>query len=709
MKGADLLHVQTLSHLPWARGPLLEILYQPRIPLWQGLTPDAFSQTFQEIQTHLQEEPDLLQFIVIQMITQFLLEPERPPPWLPPLLKALPCSAPVLAPLAWEACSQGRWTTMPVLLTRDRPFLRHIVVGCTKGPSPGPLYPSWAQDLLDPEARKAIQYAAHAALALCPAPSDACLFCFPLALPNGCVQFAGGSLGLPVALGFLEVLRQEKGTPGIAATGVIQSDGAVGSAGQMAQKLGLAKDKGFRLFLYPAQNPSPVVTEGLEILPVSHLEEAWMASCLYQPGRISQFHLLKGMLQDPHTFVHNLENVSCRCLDWAWRQGRTALVVQKVLSSPVFFEGLVQALKSCLDGWDLERAEFLGRLLEGMDLSSVAGRSPLALFRWHTHNLALANHRGRVAEAREQARLAEPLLETARKSDLDACAEYHNHCFIHLHNRYSFVPRLTPPLQQTLAQLQARFSLQRQHGCLVDPALGALYGSLAQNYAFSGPEFLDKTRENVHKAREAFGNGEVVEQHPNVQRPLFYWTYACLDAGRFEEAETTLLQILDLDSRVYIKECTDTLSPWTHALLARFLADAWPVARASGYTDQAQSNRTRWVQGKHPWQLWLYNVGRLLVLEGNPTEAVLFFRQSLEQCLAAFNGPTIRVMALLPLSRLLSLGESGETLALDAKKAMHAARELHPAFFAPVLAQEPLQALEEVARRPERFFPFAYR
>jgi len=242
----------------------------------------------------------------------------------------------------------------------------------------------------------------------------------------------------------------------------------------------------------------------------------------------------------------------------------------------------------------------------------------------------------------------------------------------------------------------------------------------------------------------AHGGGEVVEYRDDWRRQFNYLLYGLLDpaetgksgeATRAAAADEALERYLDCNRRTLTEASLDRLGSFQHAALARFLADRGePLGAYVRWAERHLSDRPR----RHPWQLWLYNVGRLLPAMEDQRQA---WRLSLDQCRTA--PATIRAMSLLPLAALRALRPAAEAdLRRETVELLVWLPQsgLDRAHFAPLTAalsgeamleQAPATgaaltpaaadgggpswmaaadaALARVAAEPARFFPFTYR
>ena len=155
---------------------------------------------------------------------------------------------------------------------------------------------------------------------------------------------------------------------------------------------------------------------------------------------------------------------------------------------------------------------------------------------------------------------------------------------------------------------------------------------------------------------------------------------------------------------------------WALFALARYAVDSETVPPAlnttlAGVAETLVQTDRVWgmTPEKHPWQLILFN---LAFLAGTDALKEQLWRKSLALCLHEKSGPTIHVMALLPLSAMKAHG-----LALPEDTEDRVARifdiirdAFDTAHFAPVLSAIGWpEALDRVMENKCKLFPFNYR
>ena len=705
----DILHLEFLARTNRRR--LEEHLCNPFFRSWGRLSRERFTQGYLALKSRLSDSQPLLRLVDLHLITEFLVFREKAPEWMGRWMEE---HAPVhdgFLEIGWEPAASGRWLVVPVVLALDRGYLRYFVAGLAPCGAVRQPWLAWADSLMDETSKTAISRASRACAKVSPPREGQSLLCYPLMAANATARVEGASLGLPLALGFLQLLSGESVSGGLVATGAIDEKGSVIEAGHLEQKIMCAAREGFEVFLYPSGNSTPAVPERMEALPVSRLEEAWMFGALHAPGAGGELPLLAGMLNDPEKFVNNCDCVPEKWLSWAHEHGRTAAVMGEIQTSRERFEGFVRKFRRCLDRRRLEKAGTLSNLFSPEELGETARIAPLATFKWHTLSMALANHRGNVSEALKCSNRAEVLLDDARSCDLNECATYHNHRFVTEHNRYFFEPRVPDQVRQTLRHLERRYELACKEGCPTDITLGCLYGSIAQNFGFCGPEYLSDTERYSRLARKAFGDGTVKECRKDWLRQFNYATYAALDAGRFQQAEETLFRYLGIEEWEGLWPSLPDRSPWELALLCRFLAGAGEKEAREQYLNRAADELEGHVKREHPWQLWMFNLGRIARISHKDEMATRLYDGSLDLCLSEKNGPTVRVMALLPLSGLWDLNQLAAEETKTAEQTIRkAAQPLNPVHFTPLLGERDFgRVLETVWNQPGTLFPFSYR
>jgi hypothetical protein len=713
MKGTDFCHIEFLSRTEWGRIHLRELLYSPDTVLWESLSADQFSAKFHMVTSRLGPDSETRRMLHLHLITEALLQKEGMPGWFIPWVRDHLDIHRYVAPMDWETCIEGRWRTAPVFFVHENAYLRYFILGLIGKPDGLSLWPDWADGLMDDGAKEGIECAVKACHVIHPFGAGAAAFLYPLTLPNQHVQITNASLGLPISLGFMALLNGSQLAGDLAASGTIRNDGTVGKVGRLSAKADHARKAGFRVFLFPSDNQPPSQEKDMDCLPVSDLAEAWTLAGLYGPGQAGRLLLVPHMLADPVIFISNCAGLPPHWLVWLHENGRTRRVMDAVSNSPDLFEAFVKKLDACLGKGDMALGRFLGACISLKAIKELARSAPVSAFKWFTLNLAMANHMGDVASAQIWENESETMVRQASMSDAEAFAAFCNHRLVGLyHNRYDFAPELPPIVRKVLDALESQY--RSQQNIIENPvneALGALYGTIAQNFGFCGPEYLAEMQKYADLSRRAFGEDHAPEMREHCLRQINYLTYAHLDAGDWVSAERTLFAYLEITDWPQLWSKLSGLSPWHHALLSRFFADGGSPEAGLQYAEWGLRHQDPILQQEHPWQLWCYNLGRLNCKNRKPGQASSFFLKSLDICLAGDLGSTVRVMGLLPLSGLWHIGQLNRVELDSIEKVIRkTAKALNEDHFRPFLSEPDVdRALENVWNRPREMFPFTYR
>jgi hypothetical protein len=615
--------------------------------------------------------------------------------------------------LGWEACLAGRWLVFPVALALNgNDVVRYFLAGAVAGPIGALGLPDWAEGLMDGDARAALERAASLPQARNHIPAGCGLFVAPLLAPLGSVQIAGRSLELAAFLALSALADAQPWPPGVIATGEIGPDGArVGRVGMLSGKAEAAARAGFKALLYPAGNDRPPECDGLEAVPVRTVDEARLFTRLYAPGCGRELILFSEMLEDPRAFVGGMERIDPRWVDWARGQGRLRPAVEGIFKEPSHLKSFSRSVRAMAADWKLEQARTFTDLVEPGDIERGAGVSAAATLEICTAALSVCNHRGDIAAAEKWAGAGGRVLAAARRSDLDACADFVNNRLVLNHNRYRFDPEPGSEFDALIEALEQRRLACSAAGCVVDAKLGELHGTLAQNYGFCGPGHLGDCLRHAARAMDAFGRCAVPEFFPDYLRQLGYLVYACLDSGDGKRAFDALGAYTGTQGwdDVLRKTRENRLTRWHHAAVARYLAENPAEMAAEAYLALVRDEAPRTIEEGHPWQLWLWNLGRIAVGNRLPSSARRLFEQSLRLCRLEKLGPTVRLMALLPLSGLRLLESLPEDMAAIETEIRRAAEAIDAAGFNRLLENPLSKALEPLWWKPEAFFPFTYR
>lgn len=711
-------HVIFLARNPDHHDYLTALLYDPSFSMLEEWGPESPDRLLDQTHRLLADRPELRSLIELHLLTEYLLGAPTMTAWAASWVHARGLAEKFLSGLQVDPKSVARWTAVPTLLSgEEEACCRYFILGLICARNETLCLPPWARGLMNEEALGALRDASLAAMRKVALPVGRSLCAYPLLIPNETTQITGRSLGLPLALGFLALLSGEPTNPRVLATGVVREGGEVDAVERLDGKAACAARESlrgmgrYRAFIFPAACPMPEGRRGrISLLPASTLDEAWMFCSLHAPGRAKDLILFARMLEEPGRFVDGVGGLPVEWLSWACRRGLTDNVLSQILDSAEHVQRLTERLEACTESGNLPAARAIGALVPETTLQGLAIKAPSSVLKWCTLRLALENHAGHVGEASRWSEKADHLIGSHRGFEVHDLVNYYNHRFIDLHNRYRFRPELPPILNKVLGMLERQYDAQIELGSSVNKDLGRLCGSIMQNYAFCGPQYLEKTREYSLLSRLAFGDGRAPDLRADWRRQLNYLTYAEIDAGLFDRAESTLLAYLEMGLWEDVWMQMDRMTRWEHALVARFLSEAGDSEAKRRYLGWAVGKRGWIPRGEHPWQLWLYNVGRMAAELDEAETAGALLEESMGLCLSENFGPTVHVMALLPLSGLQRLGllPRVDVSALG-RRVREAATALNPSFFKGVISEDFERVLEGVWHKPGELFPFNYR
>jgi hypothetical protein len=673
----------------------------------------AFETLVRRIDSRLSERDELKILFRLNLLSIRLQYPEEVAQLLDPFIAEHGIRESLIPGIALSRLNSERWVQASVLSALgDMGCLRYFIVGRILSAASGCSLPSWAEALLDTSAKDALADAAVAAVRLFGSGNGGSFFCFPLCKPNQNVQIQGRSLGLPLGLAFSTLLSGEASTHLLAATGDLNAEGGVGRVGLLAQKMACLywSRRRFKGLLVPAESAPLPVCPGVEFIPVANLEEAVMFCGLYEPGKADLLVQLSAALRDPFRFVTACRSLDYRWIFWAVSAGKLKAVSEEIATSTDLFGQLTARLDEALKSWNLKVAGAISGVITGDFFEKAATASPLTAFKWCTLNLSLSNHLGDVVSAEKWMNSAESMIPGIRRIDEGTVIEHYNTCLVLRHNHYHFSDQLPAQLTELIRSREVRYRLQcTTSECRTDIPLGRLYGTLGQHFAFCGPAKLAESENYFGLARQLLGEGTVSEHRPEWQRQLNYLTYAYSDAQMYEKAERTLCEYLEVRQLNEIWPRLSSFDRWKHSLLARFLADAGSRTNRENYLGWVKEHPFNPPDHEHPWQLWAFNAGRMELKEGHTQSAVRFLNFSIDLCLATSAGPTVKIMALLPLSKLAEINKLPEPLNEIEDKLRQAAGLIAPAHFHSLMKRPFEQMLEKVQLRPQEFFPFTYR
>jgi len=723
---------------------LQELSYSP----WQNMNSEAFEKKYNGIQSFIRESEflELSQLFELYLITKLLLDRNRPS-WVDPFIFSNIKIEQYLGINA-EQLAGSSWQVVPVLLAEDNSaHIRLFILGrLTCKTDPG-LIPAWAESLFDHDflesARTALELTIGQPTNQAINPTLGHFMLYPLTLANNQVQFKGRSGSLALALGFKRLLE---GMPPMSnkviCTGVVQADGQIGKVGGLGNKYEtFHSPNAYNCLLYPVSNrlngSNNNSDEKKDSLPVKTFDQAWMFASLYTEAHQDKLFLLTKIL-DPKYFTDILKNLPGEWLSWISQEKKAEKILHHIVHDSDLLIAFTEKFESIVENYGIDQAAAISQLMTNSMLDYIDTVAPMSALRWYTSNLSLANHQGKVAQALTWKNRGMALVDQVKQLDIKLVATFFNHCLVASHDRFEFTPDIPDTLEEILKFLQTEYQNNCNVGCTIHPVLGKLYGTLMQHYAFCGPEYILKSEAYSEKALAALGVDMDVEHKGDWMRQYSYLTYARLDAKDFAGAAKSLdqyLEITEIDSCFSINP-TDVIDPtppansskkpkkalsfldkftcWELALICRFFAQVkdHPLRR-SVYEQMLSSNYK--IEISNPWQLYTYNLGKIALDLGDEENARHLLEKSCRICLSSKSGPTIRVMALLPLSLLGDLykqagnNEFCKIMDQSKKDILAVSRQLDVNHFAFLQEMSFKKALVKVRENPGSVFPFSDR
>lgn len=519
----------------------------------------------------------------------------------------------------------------------------------------------------------------------------------------------GGSLALPFALGLRLLAAGHAWPTGVFASGGLGVNGRVLPVSGEREKHRAVRQQ-MRGLLLPDTGLAGEVG-GAQVHRCATLDEAWFVlHCLHSdldPARLQEY---RACLLNPELFLHRFAELPAAL--FAFPEGHRLL--ERITAER---HQHLRLLADCLAASIAtpEKAALLADLFQPEEVRQIAAgdsEEEEDAHRWCVARIAHGNRQGTIEANRPWLDLARGL--NGEVSD-EETGDLANHaCITGRFNRYRFRPEPPEGFARALTIEERRHRVSPRANRL----LGAMYGTLAQNYGFCGPSWHHELERCIDLATEAFGRryrGERV-------RLIAYRIQALLDADRLDEVIAMLPGYLGLPAAnepgQWIAAVTrpdqagDEHQPFRTAIVCRLLVE---LALHRGQLVQTDSldRLTACLPARlaHPWQLVAYNLGRLLLVADRPDQAEQLLRRSLSACLQG--GETMRAMGLLPLSVLAVCDlyqPQDEAAGASILAMIRASTLLDREHFRPIVEPtETIQALREVAANPGRYFPFSYR
>ena len=519
----------------------------------------------------------------------------------------------------------------------------------------------------------------------------------------------GGSLALPVAIALVLFQRSISWPRGLYATGELNGDGTIAAVDHVREKYdAVACSCGLFLAPFPAPaDTAPVSPRDRPILTCATFDDACFAATLFSGGTTeADIALYQACWISERNFFAHFHEIPMPMLS----SERAKDYYRLVQAEPEkYLERLAEIFQRC--SHLRVRGQILVDLLSPETVMNIAGKSSanaFSAFHWCLAAIAFFNHCGLVREGRRWSSCIEHLCAVV---DLEELNRFINHDFVsHRFNRYDFRPQPTRMLAKALAREENKQKIYP--GC--NALLGALYGTLAQNYGFCGPGYFHSLLDMTARARLAFGG----KYHGESQRLLNYEIYGYLDCGNTEKAMGLVNPYLGLAESDgpeqwlrradVLLESTGSSAPFMVALVMRLLSE---IGYIPSPADIRKSASKICHHHGHPWQLVALNLGRLAVTAGLNTEADHLFRHSLHICLD--DSETMRPMGLLALAGLQAAGRVGRKEYASAegiRRWLRRTDSLNREHFQSILEMENGgELLHAMQRNRSRLFPFSYR
>ncbi len=657
---------------------------------------DALEDCLQKLST-----PDEQWLVLRHVLAVLLLDGDRPR-W---LLEYLQDHLPEFPDNQHNLFAAGNWLAAPILTTAGKEGrLTWVVFGLTSRGTGKIIHLYYNDKPFDKKAEDTIGSVWNGLPVAAPSEHD--LFVLPLLMTGG--PISGGSLALPTALALYFLAHGQKWPAGLYATGIIDGNFKTGRVEGLNEKFRVARGHHPFIFLHPQANEIPAAEHAY---PVADFDQARRYAQWHRENIGGDYPFYQSCLTDAERFLDNAGKLPLALLEAAWQRNELPVGVENFLDITI----LEKATRTFRKIAAIHRkAACFERLLPAERLEEIAARSAdhvSQVCSWCLTAQAVANHRGDTRTADEWAAHGHNLCKNMAPEEM---ARKLNLLFVSLrHNRYDFQPE---PPREFSSYLKSLISSKG----FPSYAAGSMHGTLGQNFAFCG-----RSREALAaftRAQEFFG-----ARHRLARlRQYNYMAYVHLDCGAPAKAENILRkylacanagEITDIilksegrpDHRFPNLDTDDT--PFVWALIVRFLAEApaaptnlWPVCRNLINGILAENPR------EHPWQLVLFNLGRLALAAGQRPAAEQCWRWSVKLCLN-IAGDTTRPMALLPWSLM-----TASSMSFDKSKVAELLTEIKngpevfcPGHFAALVDKTVDEGFEMVRDYPERFFPFNYR
>ncbi len=611
--------------------------------------------------------------------------------------------AAVLPNLLYPSLEYTPWLVLPLpVIQKDLGRLIYILAG---------LLPQGRETYypgnFSPEGLRAIEQARQVFAAMHPGFTGS-LVLIPLLEENG-PSITGGSLGLPLALALHLLHTRRRWPEGLYASGCLDRQGKILRVDGLAEKCSILPDPRW-VFLsgsdaerYPGKTsvtPVETLSRAIENLEWILMGEDPVKAAAWRVYRNNPRHFLLHFHEIPMGFLYDPKS-------------RDILI--EIKSRLFEFLPLVtKALHNCT--FETSRAALLTALFNDVQLLEIPAfgdvSMEIAVFDYSLARIAHANHIGDTSAIETWTGIQHRLrASVSAEEQLIAL----NHQFIaERFNRFAFREDIPPRIIELIAEEDklnlVRFSAKRH--------LGAMYGTLCQNYGFCGPAYLPRFLDCLEKAVTAFGRTFMTEN----KRLDCYRFYGLLEAGSREEAVKALNLYLECHETAGLEEWIRVIERHCEAGEKGCLFTVSAILRGFADLDIALTadqleNMHRLLYDKlpasapHPWQLILFNLARLLARVGKKEAVVVCLDRMVEIC--NFGGETMQCMGVLAFSQLHVEGLAEKRHYQAAQQLLAKVQQspyLDQAHFDPLFQLSTLEErLQRVADERKQFFPFTYR
>jgi len=534
------------------------------------------------------------------------------------------------------------------------------------------------------------------------------LIVWPILPTHERLQICGASIGLAVYAAAWSAFNKKE-LINVVFSGEIFESGKIKLNGFFKTKKNIARKEGFRTFICGS---SPGITkleydEHFEVIPVSDLDELECLLENYTPGCGRSF-------IEQHNILKSKESLSARVhhLDRGLICSSPFRKVYNSLVDDIIDEqGLLQDFAANLKKACEKRAfapDICKILLDPFNeqkLRKLANLAPHVATDIIMCRYACSMAEGNTEEARLWFSVAMEALNNMPKSiaSIEHLADLYNRRVVQeRHLRFFFSPELPAEFVDIMERIEKTRDVL---GVKSYPVLGRMYGTVAQNYGFCGPQFFEKTKEYVSKAQEAFGSGKDPHWRDDWLREWNYLVYAALDAGMEEEAKVALMHYLDIP-QMPSSHREKSWNRYQKAALARWVADTRSYYQIFA---EVTEDEIKQLEPIHPNQLWAFNVGRIMEKPGMRRTAWI----KSYQISMSLKGPA-KVMGLLPLAGLyvMELADRKylEKATLEILSLIGSESDINRDHFDTLLKFDNWRdVLTEVWNGRHRYFPFTYR